>query len=168
MHPYSARAFRVSGELAPASQIRLGKGFRLREDPADGVRRIRNESEMTFQGGWVVGKDEAALLPSLQPGEEGTLDFRTTLERLSGGRLRFSPWADTLVPRQLKGILTGTTYSHWYDRWCPFAVAGIPGSERFLVVAVTDEPLAPGTLKGHGETAREVVVVRTVLPLEKP
>jgi hypothetical protein len=167
MHPYSARAYRVSGELSPAAQARLGKGFRLRVDSADGLW-IRNDTSLTFRGGWVVCEGDAARLPVLSPGEERVLLFQHSLLDMSGRRLDFFPWVDSLVPRRLEGILTGTTYSHWHGRWCPFATAGLPGPGRYLVVALTDEGLAPGTLKSSGETAREVSVVRTVLAPEPP
>lgn len=165
MNPYSARAFRATGDLLPEQAKLFGGGFALEgdaEEDEDGLV-FRNRTSLPLLGGWVLRGDGLAEFQEVEAAGTWDLTFYDPRDLSHTGSMEMGAWKSGLGPASLRGVLSATTHALWKSRWCPFDRTRAAAGDRFLVIALAEVSVVPATLVESGQTAREIVVIRTVL-----
>ncbi|MHC4597398.1 MAG: hypothetical protein ACYS47_00180 [Planctomycetota bacterium] len=175
MNPYSARAFRANGALAPTAAARLGRGLHLRTGEAGAFQEsgadpwLVNDTKLTLAGGWVVFKERAGIFEAVEPGGEARVRMIETPENQAwgGGAMSILSWDKAVNPYRQSGLLTMATYSRWESEWCPFDRTRVGVPSRCLIVALLRDGIAPAVLTNTGQSAVELVVLRTTGSVER-
>jgi len=162
MNPYSARAFKAAFDLPPDAEQKLGSGFELTPCSAGGVL-LKNRTKLAFKGGWLLTGSEAGVLPPLSPGASVEVSMDDSLGHYTSNRLHMVAWASGLIPMEMQGLVAATAYSRLWPEWCPFDRNRSLRDDRYLLLALTEDPFAPAALKEAGRRANEITVVRCVL-----